>query len=404
MQFRAPLMIEHRLIEKMIYIINKIINQAESTQIIDTRTVDVVVDFIKTYADKTHHGKEEDILFKDLSEKRMTDEDDKLMKELIEEHLFGRSMVRELVDSKNQYVTGDKTAEKYANFSPSESGYVTKTKTITKKVGFFGLEQKQIVEKIKEPTKAEKILREIGALGDPPGNDIQKYFAFEVPRNVSTIPSVFKDIIKQTDEPLGRILTLNIKPVNNIIHGNHFRDSEVLYCKDCELRKECSKPVMPSKGLHNVMIIGEAPGRNEDIEGKGFVGKAGDLLWKTIKDYGYSRRSFHVTNVCKCWPSITKTPKTEHIQACSKWLDSEIRNLNSKICLALGNIPLKYFKGEDGGIMKLCGTTEWIDEKDIWVCWGLHPSAVLRNPQNKKMFLDGIENFMNKIEILGGMK
>jgi hemerythrin-like domain-containing protein len=101
-QFRAPLMIEHRLIEKMIYIISKIINQAESTQIIDTRTVDVVVDFIKTYADKTHHGKEEDILFKDLSEKRMTDEDDKLMKELIEEHLFGRSIVRELVDSKNR--------------------------------------------------------------------------------------------------------------------------------------------------------------------------------------------------------------------------------------------------------------------------------------------------------------
>ena len=84
---------EHRLIEKMIYIINKIINQAESTQIIDTRTIDVVVDFIKTYADKTHHGKEEDILFKDLSEKRMTDEDDKLMKELIEEHLFGRRCV-----------------------------------------------------------------------------------------------------------------------------------------------------------------------------------------------------------------------------------------------------------------------------------------------------------------------
>ncbi|MDD3715221.1 MAG: hemerythrin domain-containing protein [Atribacterota bacterium] len=112
MQFRAPLMIEHRLIEKMINIINKIINQAESTHIIDTRTVDVVVDFIKTYADKTHHGKEEDILFKDLSEKKMTDEDDKLMKELIEEHVFGRSIVRELVDSKNQYITGDMTAEK----------------------------------------------------------------------------------------------------------------------------------------------------------------------------------------------------------------------------------------------------------------------------------------------------
>ncbi|NLJ48675.1 MAG: cation-binding protein [Candidatus Atribacteria bacterium] len=112
MQFRAPLMIEHRLIEKMINIINKIINQAESTHSIDIRTVDVIVDFIQTYADKTHHGKEEDILFKDLSEKRMTDQDDRLMKELIEEHVFGRRIVGELVDSKKEYLNGDMATQK----------------------------------------------------------------------------------------------------------------------------------------------------------------------------------------------------------------------------------------------------------------------------------------------------
>ncbi len=141
----------------------------------------------------------------------------------------------------------------------------------------------------------------------------------------------------------------------------------------------------------------------ENEEGKGFIGKSGDLLWSSLNKHDLSRRMFHVTNCVKCWPSETKTPNSEHIKLCSQWLDDEIKNLKPKLCLALGNIALKYFKNEDGGIMKLCGTTEWIEEKKIWVSWGLHPSAVLRNPKNKELFENGIKNFADKINLLGGV-
>ena len=67
MQSRGPLMIEHRLIERMITLIKQKLNQIESTNQVDPLFIDTVVDFIKFYADRTHHGKEEDILFRELS-------------------------------------------------------------------------------------------------------------------------------------------------------------------------------------------------------------------------------------------------------------------------------------------------------------------------------------------------
>ncbi len=85
-------------------------------------------------------------------------------------------------------------------------------------------------------------------------------------------------------------------------------------------------------------------------------------------------------------------------------LDKEIKKTDTKLCLALGNIALKYFKDQDGGITKICGTTEWIESKGVFVCWGMHPSAVLRNPSNKFQFEEGIRNFVNKIKSVGGIK
>jgi len=106
MQPRGLLMIEHRLIEKMISLIGDLVNKAESNRSIDPLSIDKAVDFIRTYADKTHHGKEEDILFRDLKAKRMSSSDAKIMVELIEEHKYGRNTVGELVDAKIKYVNG----------------------------------------------------------------------------------------------------------------------------------------------------------------------------------------------------------------------------------------------------------------------------------------------------------
>ena len=110
MQARGPLMMEHRLIERMITIIQNRLAIAEKTQEIDPLFIDQAVDFIRIYADRTHHGKEEDILFRDLNNKNLSDVDLRVMNELIEEHVFARSTTKALVAANTRYRNGDVSA------------------------------------------------------------------------------------------------------------------------------------------------------------------------------------------------------------------------------------------------------------------------------------------------------
>ena len=106
----GPLMIEHRLIERMIGLLARLTAGARELGKIDPQLVDACVDFIRVYADRTHHGKEEDILFRALSLKKMSDEHARLMAELVEEHKVGRRIVGELVGANESYRSGNARA------------------------------------------------------------------------------------------------------------------------------------------------------------------------------------------------------------------------------------------------------------------------------------------------------
>lgn len=110
MKPRGPLMIEHRLIEKMLTIVKNQTVVIGRRDRIDPVFIDTVVDFIRTYADRTHHGKEEDIMFKELAAKSMNQEDKKVMKELVDEHIFARKVVADLVLAKTDYLDGNLNA------------------------------------------------------------------------------------------------------------------------------------------------------------------------------------------------------------------------------------------------------------------------------------------------------
>ncbi|MBW1781771.1 MAG: hemerythrin domain-containing protein [Deltaproteobacteria bacterium] len=110
MQARGPLMIEHRLIERMLSAIRDVLAKIESEHSVDPVLVDIAVDFIRVYADRTHHGKEEDILFRELTNKALSSEDRRVMNELIEEHVFGRQATKALVDANTRYRNGDEAA------------------------------------------------------------------------------------------------------------------------------------------------------------------------------------------------------------------------------------------------------------------------------------------------------
>jgi hemerythrin-like domain-containing protein len=102
----GPLMKEHRLIEKMIQLMQNEIKKIKKHNKVNPLFIDIAVDFIRFYADKTHHGKEEDILFRDLEQKQLSPNHTKIMEELVKEHVWARIRVGKLVDAKNQYTKG----------------------------------------------------------------------------------------------------------------------------------------------------------------------------------------------------------------------------------------------------------------------------------------------------------
>ena len=106
----GPLMIEHRLIERMIALLEKESARIRATGRVDVEFVLSAVDFIRTYADRCHHGKEENILFRDLKKKALSPEHARILKELEEEHVKGRQVVRDIVATQERYLKGDKTA------------------------------------------------------------------------------------------------------------------------------------------------------------------------------------------------------------------------------------------------------------------------------------------------------
>ena len=110
MQARGPLMIEHRLIERMLSVVRGVLADIEHKHGVDPVFVDMAVDFIRVYADRTHHGKEEDILFRELNKKPLSADDRRIMGELIDEHAFGRKPTKALVEANTRYRNGDETA------------------------------------------------------------------------------------------------------------------------------------------------------------------------------------------------------------------------------------------------------------------------------------------------------
>ena len=103
----GPLMAEHRIIEQMISLMDKEIKKMKKFSKAYPLFIDTAVDFIRMYADRTHHGKEEDILFRELKKKDLSPNHSKIIEELVKEHVWARKKVAEIVEAKNLYIKGN---------------------------------------------------------------------------------------------------------------------------------------------------------------------------------------------------------------------------------------------------------------------------------------------------------
>jgi hemerythrin-like domain-containing protein len=162
-------MIEHRLIERMILVIKDAFLQIKVTNKTDPVFIDIAVDFIHIYADRTHHGKEEDILFRELRKRSLSAEDKQVMEELIEEHSFGRQTTKALVEANTRYRNGDVSAladiasrlqtlvefypkhieKEDKTFFPASRAYFTEQEDQAMLAEFWEFDRKMIHEKYK---------------------------------------------------------------------------------------------------------------------------------------------------------------------------------------------------------------------------------------------------------------
>jgi uracil-DNA glycosylase len=155
-------------------------------------------------------------------------------------------------------------------------------------------------------------------------------------------------------------------------------------CKNCQLY-ETRNSIVFGEGNPNsdLMIIGEAPGSNEDLNGVPFCGRAGDLLTKMLLAINIDRKDVYITNIIKCRPPQNRNPLADEIKNCSAILKKQIEIIKPKYILTLGNFAAQFILNQPKiGISKLRGTVHTIN--DYKVIPSYHPAFLLRSPGYKK--------------------
>jgi DNA polymerase len=152
----------------------------------------------------------------------------------------------------------------------------------------------------------------------------------------------------------------------------------------CGLKKTASRLCL-SRGSPGatVMLIGEAPGKDEDARGMPFVGKAGQLLDRMLEAISLTEADVYITNLVFWRPPGNRTPTPEEVQVCQPFVERQIELLSPKILVFLGNAAAKQLTGATDGIMKLRG--KWLDYRGIRAMATLHPAYLLRNPIAKRL-------------------
>lgn len=157
---------------------------------------------------------------------------------------------------------------------------------------------------------------------------------------------------------------------------------EVLTCHKCPLHKTRTNLVFGvGNSMAGLMFVGEAPGREEDLQGEPFVGRAGQLLTKIIEAIGLKRSDAYIANVLKCRPPDNRNPLPEEIVLCMPYLMKQIEIIQPKVLCALGTFAAQTLLNTKEPVGKLRGTFH--DYHGIPAMVTFHPAYLLRNPNEK---------------------
>jgi DNA polymerase len=195
-----------------------------------------------------------------------------------------------------------------------------------------------------------------------------------------------KDPDKLLSEVGEKLKFLSLLGIEFLTHESAVLSLEetILNCQKCPLAQTRTHAV-PGEGDLNtdLMFVGEGPGRDEDLQGRPFVGRAGQLLTKIIHAMTFKRDEVYITNIVKCRPPGNRNPQGSEIASCKDYLLAQIELINPKVIVTLGKVASDFFIHSSLGITALRG--DFYDFGNIKVMPTFHPSYLVRNEGNKNL-------------------
>lgn len=185
---------------------------------------------------------------------------------------------------------------------------------------------------------------------------------------------------------------------------------EILNCSKCELHKHRRRAV-PGEGPLNaeVMIVGEAPGEKEDIEGRPFVGPAGQLLTKILEKIGLPRSQAYITNIVKCRPPENRDPKPEEINACLPYLVKQILIIKPKVIICLGRHSARELLRLSGmrskytqSISRIRGQIFDVNIQNhrVILTATYHPASALYDPSKREIIENDLRKVIDSVKLM----
>jgi uracil-DNA glycosylase family 4 len=173
--------------------------------------------------------------------------------------------------------------------------------------------------------------------------------------------------------------------------------AEIGDCRRCPLHKGRKNLVFGNGNPEaELVFVGEAPGRDEDLQGEAFVGSAGQLLTKIINAMGLKRETVFICNVIKCRPPGNRDPLPSEIEKCEPFLEAQLDIIRPRVICALGSFAARTLLRTEERISQLRGRTR--EYRGIPLIPTFHPSYLLRNPEAKRDVWMDVQKIM---EILG---
>ena len=189
-----------------------------------------------------------------------------------------------------------------------------------------------------------------------------------------------------------------------VLHGRNEMEllrEEVSGCVKCPLHRGRTQTVFgEGSPTAKLMFVGEAPGMEEDRQGRPFVGQAGKLLTKIIESIGLTREEVYIANVIKCRPPGNRPPLPEEVHSCTPYLSKQIALIRPRLICTLGKHATSVLVGKEEPISALRG--QFYEYEGIQIMPTFHPAYLLRNPSAKRIVWEDMKKIKAALEKISG--